>query len=247
MIKLLNINKKFETSTGTLNAVDDVSIQVNKGEIYGIIGFSGAGKSTLLRCINLLERPDTGKVLVDGEDLMLLPRKQLLKKRQEVGMIFQHYNLLGNATVYENVAFPLELSGISGQERKKRILNSLDIVDLTEKTKDYPATLSGGQKQRVSIARAIAMHPKILLCDEPTSALDPQTTDSILHYLKRLNKDMGITVVLVTHEMEAARMVCGCVSVMEKGKLIETIDMKDDNAVPQSRIAKYLFNNGEGI
>lgn len=247
MIYLSGINKLYKTSAGILKAVDNVSIHVGKGEIYGIIGFSGAGKSTLLRCINLLERPDTGKIIVDGEDFTQLTKRELLRQRQKIGMIFQHYNLLSNATVYDNVSFPLEISGLFKTERRQRIMNSLDIVDLSEKAKDYPAKLSGGQKQRVSIARAIAMNPKLLLCDEPTSALDPQTTESILHYLRRLNTELGLTIVLVTHEMEAARMICEHVSVMENGKLIETIDMTDSAAVPQSQIAKYLFYNGEGI
>jgi D-methionine transport system ATP-binding protein len=247
MIYLSEISKTYKTSAGTLNAVDHVSVHIGRGEIYGIIGFSGAGKSTLLRCINLLERPDRGRVSVDGEDFTVLTRRELLKRRQDIGMIFQHYNLLGNATVYDNVAFPLEISKIPKAERRKRILDSLSIVDLSEKAGDYPAKLSGGQKQRVSIARAIAMNPKILLCDEPTSALDPQTTESILHYLKRLNEELGITIVLVTHEMEAARMICGRVSVMENGRLVETIDMADTAVIPQSQIAKYLFYNGEGI
>ncbi len=247
MIYLSEISKTYKTSAGTLNAVDHVSVHIGRGEIYGIIGFSGAGKSTLLRCINLLERPDRGRVSVDGEDFTVLTRRELLKRRQDIGMIFQHYNLLGNATVYDNVAFPLEISKIPKAERRKRILDSLSIVDLSEKAGDYPAKLSGGQKQRVSIARAIAMNPKILLCDEPTSALDPQTTESILYYLKRLNEELGITIVLVTHEMEAARMICGRVSVMENGRLVETIDMADTAVIPQSQIAKYLFYNGEGI
>lgn len=247
MIRLSEINKTYQTSNGSLQAVDSVSIHVNAGEIYGVIGFSGAGKSTLLRCINLLERPDSGTVVVDGENFTELSRKELLIRRQNIGMIFQHFNLLGNCTVFENVAFPLEIAEVTKIERRKRILKSLEIVDLTEKVNDYPAKLSGGQKQRVAIARAIVVQPKILLCDEPTSALDPQTTGAILSYLKRVNEEMGITIVLVTHEMEAARAICGRVAVMEKGKLIETIDMADVGFSPQSRIAKYLFINGEGI
>lgn len=247
MIQLFAINKTYQTSNGLLKAVDSVSIHIKRGEIYGIIGFSGGGKSTLLRCVNLLERPDSGIVLVDGENLTSLNRKELLKRRQQIGMIFQHFNLLGNCTVYENVSFPLEIAGFAKVERRKRILDSLDIVDLSEKVNDYPAKLSGGQKQRVAIARALANNPKILLCDEPTSALDPQTTDSILSYLKRVNEELGITIILVTHEMEAARAICGCVSVMEKGRLVETIDMTAASIVPQSQIAKYLFSNGEGI
>lgn len=247
MIQLTEINKTYQTSIGALKAIDSVSIRVNKGEIYGIIGFSGAGKSTLLRCINLLERPDSGDVTVDGINLNLLAKKELLKQRQSIGMIFQHFNLISNSTIYENVAFPLEISGVPRAERKKRILDSLDIVELSEKARDYPVKLSGGQKQRVAIARAITIKPKILLCDEPTSALDPQTTESILRYLKLVNEELGVTIVLVTHEMEAARAICDRVSVMEKGRLVETFNMSDNNVLPQSKIAKYLFSNGEGI
>ncbi len=247
MIQLSEVSKTYLTSTGPLKAVESVSIHVTQGEIYGIIGFSGAGKSTLLRCINLLERPDSGKVIVDGEDLALLSKKILLKRRQSIGMIFQNFNLLANCSVYKNVSFPLEIAGIPQDDRKERILNSLRIVDLFEKAHDYPAKLSGGQKQRVAIARAIVSNPKILLCDEPTSALDPQTTESILHYLVQINNELGITIILVTHEMEAARAICGRVSVMEKGRLIETLDMNDSDVSPHSKIAKYLFSNGAGI
>jgi ABC-type metal ion transport system, ATPase component len=247
MIRLSEVSKTYQTSKGALKAVDDVSLHIERGGIYGIIGFSGAGKSTLLRCINLLERPDRGAVVVDCEDLTRLTKNELLQRRQGIGIIFQHFNLLANCTVAENVAFPLEIAKIPKPERKERIERSLEIVGLSEKARDYPAKLSGGQKQRVAIARAVAMNPKILLCDEPTSALDPQTTADILQYLKRLNEEMDITIVLVTHEMEAARMICEKVSVMEEGRLIETFDMAREKPSPQSRIAKHLFDLGEGI
>jgi D-methionine transport system ATP-binding protein len=247
MIQLADINKTYQTSNGLLNAVESVTVHINKGEIYGIIGFSGAGKSTLLRCINLLERPDSGSVVVDGIELTKLSKKELLAQRLHIGMIFQHFNLLGNCTVYQNVDFPLDIAGVPKHERRKRIMESLAIVDLTEKEKDYPAKLSGGQKQRVAIARAIAMRPKIMLCDEPTSALDPKTTESILSYLKRINQSLGVTMVIVTHEMAAARFTCDRVSVMENGKFVETFDMLDTEFAPQSNIAKYLFSNGDGI
>jgi D-methionine transport system ATP-binding protein len=232
---------------GPLKVLDEVSVDIEAGHAFGFIGFSGAGKSTLLRCINLLECPDEGEVIVDGEDFTLLPRKALLSRRQKIGMIFQHYNLLSNCTVFENVAFPLSIARLPKTMIHERVERSLDTVDLSEKAGDYPAKLSGGQKQRVAIARAIAMDPKILLCDEPTSALDPHTTSIILRYLKTVNKSLGITIVLVTHEMEAARTLCGTISVLEKGKLIETIDMTDKSFSPQSGIARHLFEHGSGI
>ncbi|MDR0391937.1 MAG: ATP-binding cassette domain-containing protein [Planctomycetaceae bacterium] len=247
MIQLIKIKKTYQTSNGLLCAVDNVSMQIVAGEVFGFIGFSGAGKSTLLRCVNLLERPDSGEVWVDGENFMLLPKKELLKRRQKIGMVFQHYNLLQNATVFENVSFPLEIAKIPKTEQHNRVLQCLQIVGLSEKAKDYPVKLSGGQKQRVAIARAIVTNPKILLCDEPTSALDPQTTQTILQYLKLINKELGITIVLVTHEMEVARNICNRISVMEKGKIIEMLDMSEEKLSPQSELAKYLFTDGGGI
>lgn len=247
MIKLRNVNKTYKTSTGPLKALDAVSVDIEAGRVFGFIGFSGAGKSTLLRCINLLERPDDGEVIVGGEDFMSLPHGALLKRRQKIGMIFQHYNLLANCTVFENVAFPLSVSHLRRERIREQVERSLETVDLAEKAADYPAKLSGGQKQRVAIARAIAMDPKILLCDEPTSALDPHTTSTILRYLKKVNENFGITIVLVTHEMEAARTLCDIVSVLENGKLVETIDMTDKSFLPQSNIARHLFEHGGGI
>ncbi|MDR3238584.1 MAG: ATP-binding cassette domain-containing protein [Clostridiales bacterium] len=247
MIRLNDINKTYETANGPLRAVNSVTVNISAGEIFGFIGFSGAGKSTLLRCINLLEKPDSGQVFVDGEDFTRLQKKELLKRRQKIGMIFQHFNLIQNATVYQNVAFPLEIAGLDKKLRRERILHSLETVDLLEKETAYPVKLSGGQKQRVAIARAIVTNPKILLCDEPTSALDPQTTQSILHYLKRINQEFGITIVLVTHEMEAARKICNRVSVMDGGKVVETLNMSESIPEPQSELAKFLFVNGGGI
>ncbi|MDR2706034.1 MAG: ATP-binding cassette domain-containing protein [Planctomycetaceae bacterium] len=247
MIQLTEIKKNFQTANGFFCAVDTVSVQIHAGEVFGFIGFSGAGKSTLLRCINLLERPDSGEVWVDGENFMSLTKKELLKQRRKIGMVFQHYNLLQNATAFENVAFPLEIAKVTKNERRNRVLQCLQIVGLSEKENDYPSKLSGGQKQRVAIARAIVTNPKILLCDEPTSALDPQTTQTILQYLKLINKELGITIVLVTHEMGVVRSVCDRVSVMEKGKVIETLDMSNETLFPQSELAKYLFINGGGI
>ncbi|RXZ79145.1 ATP-binding cassette domain-containing protein [Paenibacillaceae bacterium] len=241
MIQLQHINKTYPAANGPVQVIDSVSLQVQHGEIYGIIGFSGAGKSTLLRSINLLERPDSGAVLINGENIMLLSRKALLKRRMSMGMIFQHFNLIGNRTVYENVSFPLEIAGVPRAERKRLILESLEVVGLLEKAGDYPAKLSGGQKQRVAIARTMAQRPQILLCDEPTSALDPHTTESILAFLKQLNETRGITIVIVTHEMEVIKSICSRVSVMEQGKLVETINLSDPRPVPQTQIANYLL------
>jgi D-methionine transport system ATP-binding protein len=247
MIQLVEIKKTYQTSSGPLLVLDSVSVHIEAGVIFGFIGFSGAGKSTLLRCINLLERPDSGLVFVDGENLTALTKKELLVRRQKIGMVFQHYNLLQNATAFENVVFPLEIARVPKSERRERVLQCLKIVDLSEKMGDYPSKLSGGQKQRVAIARAIVTKPKILLCDEPTSALDPQTTRSILQYMKRINEELGITIVLVTHEMHAVRSICNRVAVMDMGRLIETFEMSNESQSPQTELAKFLFSNGEGI
>ena len=243
MISLKNINKKYLTPDGEFQAVSSVSLEVEKGEVFGIIGFSGAGKSTLLRMINLLERPDTGSVIVDGVDLTNLSKKELLKKRLSIGMIFQHFNLLSNRTVAGNVSFSLEIAGIPKVERKKRVEECLEIVGLSDKANAYPAKLSGGQKQRVAIARALATQPNVLLCDEPTSALDPYTTESILAFLKEINEKFGITIMIVTHEMEVIKSICSKVSVMENGNVIETIDLGESNVTPKSNIAQFLFKS----
>jgi D-methionine transport system ATP-binding protein len=248
MIRLEKINKTYQTATGLLQALNAINVHIQKGVVFGFIGFSGAGKSTLLRSINLLERPDSGSIFIDNEDITRLPRKELLQRRERIGMIFQHYNLLLNNTVYKNVAFPLEITHTLKNEIKKRVYRSLEIVDLLEKAGDYPAKLSGGQKQRVAIARAIVTEPKILLCDEVTSALDPQTTETILNYLMKINKEMGITIVLVTHEMDVARTICDYVGVLENGYLVETLNMTENaNSAPKSRLGRFLFCNGDGI
>ena len=218
MITLKNINKNFQTPEGIFNAVSSVNLEVSEQDIYGIIGFSGAGKSTLLRMINLLEAPNSGEIIVDGENIILLSRKELLLKRKSIGMIFQHFNLLTNRTVYDNVSFPLELAGISKSARKERIMECLKTVDMLDKKNSYPAKLSGGQKQRVAIARAIATQPKVLLCDEPTSAVDPQTKETILKYLQKINQELGITIMIVTHEMNVVKRICNKVAVMEQWK-----------------------------
>ena len=246
MINIRNVDKKFQTPDGEFNAVSSVSLDINEGDIYGVIGFSGAGKSTLLRMINLLEQPDSGEIIVDGENMLSMSRKKLLQKRKTIGMIFQHFNLLTNRTVLDNVSFPLELAGASRTERKERALECLKTVDLLDKVNAYPATLSGGQKQRVAIARAITTQPKVLLCDEPTSAVDPQTKETILDYLKTINEALGITIVIVTHEMNVVNKICNKVAVMEQGKVVETFNLEENKDIkPKSVISKILFNESK--
>ncbi len=242
-VNISNIEKKFKTKDGQFKAVNNVSMQVFDGDIYGVIGFSGAGKSTLLRMINLLEEPDHGDIKIFDKSLIKLSKKELLQQRKSIGMIFQHFNLLQNKTALENVELPLEFSGVSRKERKVRALECLKIVDLAEKKDAYPAKLSGGQKQRVAIARAISSQPKILLCDEPTSAVDPQTKQTILEYLKKINQQLGITIIIVTHEMQLIHEICNKVSVMENGEIVESFDLKNlDIIEPKSLISKILFN-----
>ncbi|HWR40721.1 MAG TPA: methionine ABC transporter ATP-binding protein [Patescibacteria group bacterium] len=220
MIELAGITKIYN-GTQSVQALKGIDLKVPAGEIYGIIGKSGAGKSTLIRCINMLERPTAGTVLVDGEDMTGLSEQQLQQKRKKIGMIFQHFNLLSSRTVYDNVAFPLELAGKSRQEIRDEVLPLLELVGLTEWKDQYPAQLSGGQKQRVGIARALANKPKVLLCDEATSALDPQTTQSILRLLRDINKKLALTIVLITHEMQVIKEICDRVGVIEDGLIIE--------------------------
>jgi len=241
MIKLQNVSKSYMSPNGVFQAVAPASLHVEEGDVYGIIGFSGAGKSTLLRMVNLLEKPDDGKVYVDGQELTSLSKKDLRKARQSIGMIFQHFNLLNNRTVAGNVAFPLEVAGIGKEEREARVRECLKIVGLTEKINSYPSKLSGGQKQRVAIARALASRPKVLLCDEPTSALDPQTTRSILAFLKEINQNLGVTILLVTHEMNVVKEICNKVAVMENGHLVEKLSLSEKEIAPKTDIAKLLF------
>jgi D-methionine transport system ATP-binding protein len=246
MITLKNVSKTFATPEGPLRAVASASLQINEGDVYGIIGFSGAGKSTLLRTINLLEKPDPiegTSIVVDGKEMTRLDKTALNRARQSIGMIFQHFNLLNNRTVSENISFPLEIAGKPRAERNKRVQECLEIVGLSEKAKTYPAKLSGGQKQRVAIARALANEPKVLLCDEPTSSVDPQTTGTILAFLKQINERFGITIVIVTHEMEVVKGICDKVAVMENGRVVERFALGDDAFVPQSDIAKFLLRD----
>ena len=205
MIELKHIGKVYHAKGGDLEALKDINLSIEEGEIYGIIGLSGAGKSTLVRCINMLEQPTSGEVIVDGRDMTKLSKMELRKARQEIGMIFQHFNLLSSRTVYDNIAFPLEIQGKSRDEIRKKVEPLLDLVGLTDRRDHYPSQLSGGQKQRVGIARALASDPKVLLCDEATSALDPQTTESILELLRDINKRLHITIVMITHQMNVVK------------------------------------------
>lgn len=222
MIEFKNISKQYELKGQTLHALNQINLQIPTGSIFGIIGYSGAGKSTLIRLINLLERPSSGQVIINGTDFTALDAKALRQERAGIGMIFQHFNLLQTQTVAANIEMPMKLLGWNKAEREKRLEELLDFIDLKHKRNAYPDELSGGQKQRVGIARALANHPKILLCDEATSALDPQTTKSVLQLLKKINEEQGITIVMVTHEMDVIESICDYVAVMEKGDVIET-------------------------
>ena len=247
MITLTGLQKIYQGESGAVKALDNVSLTIKQGEIYGVIGKSGAGKSTLIRCINLLERPTAGQVLVDGQDMTALSESELRTARKSICMIFLHFNLLSSRTVLENVAFPLEIAGVSRAEREQKVLPLLDLVGLSDKRDVYPAQLSGGQKQRVGVARALASQPKVLLCDEATSALDPQTTESILALLKDINKKLGLTIVLITHEMHVIKAICDQVAVIEGGHLVETGKVFDVFTRPQSATArefiKAVINN----
>jgi len=241
MIELKNVSKTFSKSGRDIHALSDVSIHVPQGTIFGIIGTSGAGKSTLIRCINLLEKPTSGEVLVDGKPLLKLSHRELTLQRRQIGMIFQHFNLLSSRTVFSNIAFPLELAGLPKDKIKQRVEELLTLVGLQEKSNEYPASLSGGQKQRVAIARTLANNPKVLLCDEATSALDPATTRSILDLLKDLNKKLNITILLITHQMEVVRAVCDRVAVISHGKLIEQGTVGEIFASPQAMLTREFI------
>ena len=244
MIQVENLCKRFNTKGGTVEAAKNISFSIEKGEIFGIIGLSGAGKSTLVRCLNLLERPTSGTVRVNGKNLTELSEKELRKERQKIGMIFQHFNLLMQRTALGNVCFPMEIAGIKKAEARKKALEYLRIVGLEEKALSYPSQLSGGQKQRVAIARVLASDPQILLCDEPTSALDPQTTKAILELIKEINRDYGITVVVITHEMSVVQEICDKVAVLERGALVETGTVEELFRNPKTDEAKKLVFSG---
>mgnify|MGYP000577050762 FL=1 len=243
MIKLNNITKIFTLPDKKLTALDNVSLHVPKGQICGVIGASGAGKSTLIRCINLLERPSHGAVLIDDVDLTQLSEAELVKTRRQIGMIFQHFNLLTSRTVFENVALPLELENKSKAEIQEKTTALLALVGLSDKHNVYPANLSGGQKQRVAIARALASDPKVLLCDEATSALDPATTQSILKLLKEINRTLGITILLITHEMEVVKRICDQVAVIDKGRLIEQGTVSEIFSNPKTELAQEFISS----
>jgi D-methionine transport system ATP-binding protein len=258
MIELKNIFKTYYLDNKEVNALVDASININDKDIYGIIGYSGAGKSTIVRTINLLEKPDSGEVIINGKKLCF--SNQIMKKgnivekmhflkghelrdiRKNIGMIFQHFNLLDRLTVFDNVAFPLKYNNISKKEIEERVLYLLDMVGLRDKINAYPQELSGGQKQRVSIARALANNPKILLSDEATSALDPEATESILNLLKKINKELGVTIVVITHEMDVIKQICNNVSVMEKGRVVEEGSVYDIFANPKAAITKKFIS-----
>lgn len=247
MIRIENVSTVFGGGESAFTAVDNVSLSIPKGTIQGIIGFSGAGKSTLLRNINLLERPTTGRVLVDGTDLTQLADGELRAARHEIGMIFQHFNLLNNRTAAQNVELSLKFAGVKkAAERRSRALEALAVVDLSEKAGTYPAKLSGGQKQRVAIARALATRPKVLLCDEPTSAVDPRTTASVLQYLSDVNARFGITIVVVTHEMNVIKAIADNVAVMEEGRVVEQFALAEldrPGFTPATAIGRYLISD----
>ena len=247
MIKLSNITKIFELPSKKLTALDNVSLNIEKGQICGVIGASGAGKSTLIRCVNLLEKPTSGSVIVDGVELTGLSDRELVRARRQIGMIFQHFNLLSSRTVFENVALPLELEGEPKAKIQEKITALLELVGLSEKRDAYPSNLSGGQKQRVAIARALASDPKVLLCDEATSALDPKTTESILELLKKVNEQLGITIVIITHEMQVVKEICNKVAVMEQGLIIEQGSVLEIFTNPQKPLTKDFIDTATHI
>lgn len=247
MIELINVSKRFKTKNKTIQALSDVSLTVDKGEIFGVIGTSGAGKSTLIRCVNLLERPNEGQVIVDNVELTKLSDAQLTLERRKIAMIFQHFNLLSSRTVFDNVAFPLELEGKPKSEISEKVNGLLELVGLSEKAKDYPANLSGGQKQRVAIARALANDPKVLLCDEATSALDPATTKSILQLLKSINQKLNLTILLITHEMEVIKTICDKVAVIDHGQLAEQGKVEQIFIHPEKEIIKGFIQSSLNV
>ena len=247
IIELKNITKTFIQDKKTFNAVENASVSIEKGDIFGIIGFSGAGKSTLVRTINLLGRPTSGSVIVKGKDFLSLSQKELREERKKIGMIFQHFNLLNSRNVFENVAFPLKRSGLSKEEIANKVHSLLKLVEIDEKSKNYPEQLSGGQKQRVAIARALANDPDILLCDEATSALDPTTTKSILKLLKKLKEKLGLTIVIITHQMEVIKEICDKVAVMENGRIVEKGDVFTIFATPKDEVTRRFIRSTSNL
>lgn len=243
MIEIKNVSKTFHQKKQSFKALNDVSLTIEQGDIVGIIGFSGAGKSTLIRTVNLLEKPDSGEIVINGKDFTKLNSRQLAQERKKIGMIFQHFNLLSSRTVFENIALPLELDHVSKTEINKKVNELLKIVGLEDKVHDYPKSLSGGQKQRVAIARALANDPYLLLCDEATSALDPATTQSILQLLRDINQRLGITILLITHEMEVIKTVCNHVAVIDKGQLLIKGTLSEIVSNKENPIIKQFLNS----
>ncbi len=248
MIEIKNLYKSFETAEGTVEALKDITLTVEDGDIFGIIGMSGAGKSTLVRCINMLERPTSGQVLLDGKDMGALPAQELRQARRDITMIFQGFNLLMQRNCLKNVCFPMELSGVKKSDAKRRAMELLELVGLPDKAGAYPAQLSGGQQQRVAIARALATNPKVLLCDEATSALDPNTTHSILRLIRDINKKLGITVIIITHQMSVVEEICNHVAILDGGVVAEEGTVGAVFASPKSEAARRLvFPNGTDL
>ena len=248
MIELKHISKVFPTPDGALQALRDIDLTIQDGDVFGIVGMSGAGKSTLVRCINLLERPTQGQVLIDGRDLCAMPEKALIRQRRSIAMIFQQFNLLMQRTCLKNICFPMEIAGVKRDEAARRAREYLDIVGLPDKADAYPAQLSGGQRQRIAIARALASDPKILLCDEATSALDPKTTREILRLVRDINQRLGITVVVITHEMAVVEEICSHVAILERGRMVETGTVEAVFSNPQTEAGRRLvFPEGANI
>lgn len=247
MIEIKNVSKSFKSAKSAVHAVNDVSLTIHDGEIFGIIGFSGAGKSTLVRCINLLERPTSGAVLIDGQDITKMRARELRSARKKIGMIFQHFNLMPSRTIFDNVAYALKGSGKSKEQIKQKVRELLKTVEMADKENAYPSQLSGGQKQRAAIARALANDPKILLCDESTSALDPQTTKQILNLLKKLNQSLGITIVVITHEMAVVKELCHRVAVMDHGNVIEEGETFSVFASPKESLTKTFISTTSNL
>ena len=241
IIRLQGVTKDFQTKHGTVRALNDINLDIEPGDVYGIIGLSGAGKSTLVRCINLLEVPTEGKVIFDGQSLIGLKQKELNLQRRKIAMIFQQFNLLMQRDAIGNICFPLEIAGVPKADAVKRAKELLEIVDLEDRAGSYPSQLSGGQKQRVAIARALATNPKVLLCDEATSALDPKTTRSILQLLKKINEEFGITIVVITHEMSVIKQICNKVAIIENGEIVERGNVADVFTKPKTQAARRLF------
>lgn len=241
MIEIRDLNKTYKTSKRNIVALDDINLTINDGEIFGIIGLSGAGKSTLVRCMNLLERPTHGEVIVDGKNLMELSQKELLEKRRSIGMIFQNFNLFAQRSVLKNVLYPLEIAKVNKTDARARAMELLELVQLTDRVNSYPSQLSGGQKQRVAIARALATKPRYLLCDEATSALDPNTTRSILELLREINRTLGVTIIVITHEMKVIDTICDRVAVIDNSRIAEVGKVSEVFANPRSEIARELI------